>query len=81
MPYLKIDHFLRHETFRMVYCKNAVCFLKKTEQIMHLFLTQCHLKDTFQDCILRHQSSNLMTLEINPFTAFTQKNPDSTTFC
>ena len=40
---------------------------------MHLFLTQCHLKDTFQDFILRHQSSNLMTLEINRFTAFTKK--------
>ena len=47
-------------------------FFKK--QIMHLFLTQCHLKDTFQDCILRHQSSNLMTLEINRFTAFTKKS-------
>ena len=46
----------------------------KAKQIMHLFLTQYYLKDTFQDCILRHQSSNLMTLEINPFTAFTQKN-------
>ena len=40
---------------------------------MHLFLTQRHLKDTFSDFILRHQSSNLMTLEINRFTAFTKK--------
>ena len=80
MPYLKIDHFLRHETLGWSIAKMLSVFLK-AKQIMHLFLTQCHLKDTFQDCILRHQSSNLMTLEINPFTAFTQKNPDSTTFC
>ena len=37
MSYLKIDHFLRHETFRMVYCKNAVCFLKSKANNASIF--------------------------------------------
>ena len=64
MPYLKIDHFLRHETLTMVNCKNAVCFLKKANNasifnpmsfegyIYRLYITPSIIK--FND--LRNQS-------------------------
>ena len=80
MPYLKIDHFLRHETFRMVYCKNAVCFLKSKANnasifnpilfegyISRLYITTSIIK--FDD--LRNQSL---------YSIYTKKL-DSTTFC